>query len=195
MAVRAGDDRVILRDMEDGDIDPWCNWLLPHQEWHRWDAPYYPKPSVAEVEAMRTQMHRAAPAPQPAGLPDRLVIAGADNPDELLGVVTWYWESEETNWPRMGIAVYDPDVRGHGIGTSALRLWTTFLFGHPNASMRGAVRLDYATWSGNEPMVAVGRKLGFTEEARFRQARIVDGAFYDSVVMGVLRSEWQHRLD
>ncbi|MBD5787849.1 GNAT family N-acetyltransferase [Cellulosimicrobium terreum] len=53
------------------------------------------------------------------------------------------------------------------------------------------VRLDYATWSGNAPMLGVGRALGFTEEGRFRQARVVDGVRHDSVVMGVLRDEWE----
>jgi RimJ/RimL family protein N-acetyltransferase len=40
-------------------------------------------------------------------------------------------------------------------------------------------------------MLAVGRRLGFAEEARFRDAREVRGRCYDSVVMGVLRDEWE----
>jgi RimJ/RimL family protein N-acetyltransferase len=39
-------------------------------------------------------------------------------------------------------------------------------------------------------MCRVGQKLGWTEEGRFRLARIVAGVRYDSVVYGVLRSEW-----
>lgn len=209
MTTWTGDDRVILRDMEEPDIDPWCNWLLPHQEWHRWDAPYYRKPSAADVEATRVRLHRAAQAGRPIaespadaaapGLPEepprRLVIAASDDPARLLGLVTWYWESEATNWPRMGIAVYDPEVRGRGLGTAALRLWTSLLFDHRGMKARDVVRLDYVTWSGNERMLAVGRRLGFSEEARFRRARVVEGEYYDSVVMGVLRSEWRFGLE
>lgn len=40
-------------------------------------------------------------------------------------------------------------------------------------------------------MVRVGEKLGFTVEGRFRQARVVRGEVFDSVVLGVLREEWQ----
>ncbi len=40
-------------------------------------------------------------------------------------------------------------------------------------------------------MLRVGQKLGWTEEGRFRLARVVDGKHYDSVVYGVLRSEWE----
>ena len=40
-------------------------------------------------------------------------------------------------------------------------------------------------------MCRVGTRLGWTEEARFREARVVRGQRYDSVVYGVLRAEWQ----
>lgn len=114
--------------------------------------------------------------------PRRLVV---DVGGELVGTVAWYWESRETEWARMGVTVYDPAVRGHGIGRTALALWTSFLF-----ERTPWVRLDFATWSGNRAMLGVGEALGFAEEARFRQARVVDGVRHDSVVMGVLRHEW-----
>jgi RimJ/RimL family protein N-acetyltransferase len=37
----------------------------------------------------------------------------------------------------------------------------------------------------------VAVKLGFTEEARIRRARRVGGEYYDRMVYGVLREEWQ----
>lgn len=55
------------------------------------------------------------------------------------------------------------------------------------------VRLDFATWSGNTGMCRIGHKLGWVEEARFRQARQLRGQRYDSVVYGVLRAEWDAR--
>lgn len=104
----------------------------------------------------------------------------------MLGQVSWYWESKETDWRRLGIVIYDPASWNAGRGTEALRLWTTYLFA--TTSVR---RLDFATWSGNAGMLALGRRLGFVEEGRFREARVVDGRVYDSVVMGVLRGEWR----
>jgi RimJ/RimL family protein N-acetyltransferase len=105
--------------------------------------------------------------------------------DLLIGTVSWYWESEVTQWARMGIVLYDPDVRGRGVGREALALWTSFLFDRTDW-----VRLDLATWSGNQAMMTVATSVGFVEEARFRRARVVDGVRYDSVAYGVLREEW-----
>ncbi|QOS99219.1 GNAT family N-acetyltransferase [Brevibacterium sp. JNUCC-42] len=54
----------------------------------------------------------------------------------------------------------------------------------------GIVIYDSSYWSGNERMIGLAQKCGMHEEGRIRQARIVRGA-YDSIKMGILRSEWQ----
>ncbi|GAA3211335.1 GNAT family protein [Oerskovia jenensis] len=175
-----------LRGWRPADLAVFREWLRPHHEWHEWDGPYYPVPDDAQADA-RVAAIAQTPHGVVDGLPPRsAVIADAD--DHLVGTVSWYWESQETAWARMGIGVYDPAVRGRGIGREALALWTTYLF-----SATDWARLDFATWSGNAPMLGVGRRLGFVEEGRFRDARIVRGRRYDSVVMGVLRSEWDAR--
>jgi RimJ/RimL family protein N-acetyltransferase len=175
-----------LRGWRTADLAVFREWLRPHHEWHEWDGPYYPVPDGAQADEWVAALAQAPPGVVD-GLPPRsAVIADAD--DHLVGTVSWYWESQETAWARMGVGVYDPAVRGRGIGREALALWTTYLF-----SVTDWVRLDFATWSGNQPMLGVGRRLGFVEEGRFRDARVVRGQRYDAVVMGVLRSEWDAR--
>ncbi|WP_265522136.1 GNAT family N-acetyltransferase [Oerskovia flava] len=177
--------RARLRGWRPRDVSAYREWLRPEHEWHRWDGPYYPVPTDAEADAHVAGLPDSTRGDRSTGLPPgRAVVADVD--DRLVGTVSWYWESRETSWARMGIGVYDPAVRGHGVGREALALWTTYLF-----SVTDWVRLDFATWSGNGPMLAVGRALGFVEEARFRDARVVDGVRHDAVVMGVLRREWE----
>lgn len=201
---------VTLRGWTVLDLDAFRGWLRPEHEWHRWDGPYYPVPTQGQADALVAALARSSGLERAAGgeppsdpppvgedpsdgegppavghplPPGRLVV---DVGGALVGTVAWYWESRETEWARMGVTVYDPAVRGRGIGRTALALWTSFLF-----ESTPWVRLDFATWSGNDAMLGVGKALGFTEEARFRQARVVDGVRYDSVVMGVLRDEWR----
>lgn len=171
---------VALRGWTAPDLDAFRAWLRPEHDWHRWDGPYYPVLTDEDADALVSALAR--PSGGEALPPRRLVV---DVGGELVGTAAWYWESRETEWARMGVTVYDPAVRGRGIGRTALALWTTFLF-----ASTPWVRLDFATWSGNEAMLGVGKALGFVEEARFRQARVVDGVRHDAVVMGVLRGEW-----
>jgi RimJ/RimL family protein N-acetyltransferase len=183
-----GESRGIrLRHYTLADVDTYRRWLQPDKEWHRWNGPYGDLITVQEADAACARLagsiedgSYAMQAPV-----QRAAIVTAEAPDQLIGTVSWHWEAEESDWRRMGLAVYDPGIRGRGIGTAAFRVWTGYLF-----ATTDVVRLDYATWSGNERMLAVGRRLGFTEEGRFRDAREVRGERYDSVVMGVLRREW-----
>jgi RimJ/RimL family protein N-acetyltransferase len=178
--------RCVLRTGLPTDGPVLREWLRPHHDWHRWDGPYFPRPTEDEADRLAEQV-ATQPTDDGAGLPPRRAVVADPATDLLLGTVSWYWESEVTQWARMGIVLYDPAVRGRGIGRAALGAWTDLLFARTDW-----VRLDLATWSGNAAMTAVARALGFVEEARFRRARVVDGVRYDSVVHGVLREE---RLD
>lgn len=178
---------IVVRQFAVSDLDAYRFWLEPTQDWHLWDGPYFDKPDAEQVDASCERLRDAIElGTLSAEVPvRRAVIAASDAPATMLGTVSWHWEAEESDWRRMGLTVYDPAIRGRGIGTEALRIWTDYLF----ATTR-VVRLDYSTWSGNDRMLAVGHRLGFSEEARFRAAREVRGERYDSVVMGILRSEW-----
>jgi RimJ/RimL family protein N-acetyltransferase len=173
--------KVQLRSWQDSDRIPLLEALSPDRRWMKFDGPYFAKPSRDDLEGMV-----AAFSENFEGVARRLVISGPD--DQLLGLVSWYWESFETRWPGIGIVLYDDAVWGKGLGFDALGLWCEYLFS--NLDIR---RLDLRTWSGNKPMQRVALKLGFKEEARFRDARVVDGIIYDSVGFGILRAEWQAR--
>ena len=180
--------RCGLRDFARRDIAPFAAWQAPEHSWHDTNGPYFGRPTAAEGARVSGAMATLVERPVSALPVPRARLAVVDLTDRLVGVVTWHWESEETGWRRMGIVLFDPAVRGHGIGTEALALWTSYLF--ETTSVR---RLDFATYSGNMAMCGIGRRLGFTEEARFREARAWADQVHDSVVYGVLRVEWASR--
>lgn len=180
--------RLILRDLRYADLEPLAHWLHPEQAWHRLDGPYYPKMPAERIPAMIGKRAEAIATNEYPPLRERLMIARRDS-DALLGMVTRYWISEETNWVAIGIAIYDPEMWGKGYGYEALGLWCAYLF----ANEPRFVRLDLRTWSGNLGMMRVAEKLGFQQEAVFRKARIVDGEYYDGLGYGILREEWTAR--
>lgn len=108
----------------------------------------------------------------------------------MIGTVSWYWQSKATNWKSIGIVIYDEQYWGKGIGTDSLKLWIDYLF----ETAKEITRLDLRTWSGNERMISLAKKIGFKEEARFRKARIINGLHYDSIGMGILREEWHEMV-
>jgi len=181
--------KIRLRDWHEKDLAALRSQLDPARPWHDTNGPYFGRITPEEADAMTARMAELA-AKDPASLPhprDSLAIAELTT-DHLLGQTSWYWECEQTDWRRLGLVIYDEAYWGQGYGTDALRLWTSYLF-----AATDTLRLDFATYSGNPAMIAVGRRLGFVEEARFRQARRWPGGVHDSVVLGVLRDEWQHQ--
>jgi RimJ/RimL family protein N-acetyltransferase len=177
---------IVLRDFVLDDLSRYGDWQRPGHHWQEWDGPYYPRATETEVnakiEGMRDQIltHQF---PQPR---TSMVIADAVD-DRLVGLVTWYWQGQETNWVSIGIVIFDPADWGKGIGHAGLSLWIDYLF----QAMPTSVRLDMRTWSGNVGMMRLAEKLGFQLEARFRKARIVKGAYYDGLGYGILREEWE----
>lgn len=188
MALRIPGKQIVLRDYRREDIDTYIHWQQPGHRWQELDGPYYAKPDAEAVARIRERWLAYFDRGETPTLADprtQLAIARAGD-ENLLGVVTRYWISEETLWSAVGIVIFDPAHWGQGYGYEALGLWSQYLFdAHPDW-----VRLDLRTWSGNTGMLALARKLGYQQEACFRMARIVAGEYYDGLGYGVLRSEW-----
>jgi RimJ/RimL family protein N-acetyltransferase len=55
----------------------------------------------------------------------------------------------------------------------------------------GYQRVELDTWSGNERAIRAYRACGFQIEGRLRRSELVDGMYYDTILMGLLREEWQ----
>ncbi len=180
--------QLILRDWEETDLKAYAHWLKPGHEWKKLDGPYYPGPTTDEIpEIIENQQNAIEFADWPSPR-HQLIVVTPDN-NQMVGQVSWYWISEETHWPALGIVIYDPQNWRKGIGYEALGLWSDYLL----QTQPAFARLDLRTWSGNAGMMRLAQKLGYKEEARFRKARIVDGQYYDGMGYGVLREEWTAR--
>jgi RimJ/RimL family protein N-acetyltransferase len=79
----------------------------------------------------------------------------------------------------LGVALYDPEDRGNGVGTEAVRLLVGWLF------RQGAERVQGAAAMTNVPMRRVFEKLGFGEVARIK----VEGVA--QLLYAISRSDWQ----
>ncbi|WP_322904666.1 GNAT family protein [Paenibacillus campi] len=176
------DGNVMIRQTIEADAERL--WELAFRDesppWKQWDAPYYPHGALTYEQFVQQEKRYMI------GNPARWVI---ETNGELIGMISYYWEHEESLWLEMGIVIFQPAYWNGGYGTRALKLWIAHLF-----RTMPLVRVGYTTWSGNERMIQVGYKLGMTMEARLRKCRLYQGVYYDSIRMGILREEWEQHL-
>ncbi|HET7580922.1 MAG TPA: GNAT family protein [Bacillales bacterium] len=86
----------------------------------------------------------------------------------------------------IGMGIGSKKYWGKGFGSDALKTLVHYLFQTMNLNR---VQLD--TWSGNERAIRSYEKCGFVVEGRKRNHSFVDGKYYDTVLMGLLKEEYQ----
>lgn len=186
---------VKLRDWRYEDLLPYEAWLQPGHRWQEMDGPYEPPLTPVEIDEQIARISTVIES-DPLPTPRRRLVITLDAPEEahagelLIGTVSAYWEQQASWSIHVGISIFDPAHWAKGIGYAALGLWTQYLF----AELPPIVRLGLRTWSGNVGMVRLATKLGFQEEMRLRQARIVNGEYFDALGYGILRAEWAARF-
>jgi len=177
--------RIYLREIETKDLEDYYTLNHPSQRHHQFNGPYFEQETEDDLKETVQQIADRL-AKSELGLPDNQMIVELGS-EQLMGSVGWYWKSKETLWLEVGVLIFNDTYWGQGIATQALRLWIDKVF----AMQPTIVRIGFTTWSGNIGMCKVGEKLGMSQEACYRKARIVNGEYYDSVSYGILRDEWQ----
>ena len=181
--------KIRLRDISEHDFATYRYWQQPGHAWQDLDGPYYPKSTQEEIEKLIEAFKERIATEDWPEIRTHLMIAHPHT-NKLLGFVSRYWISQETNWAALGIVLFDPASWRKGLGYEALGLWMDYLF----SQFPEWVRLDLRTWSGNQGIIRLAYKLGYQQEACFRKARIVEGDYYDGLGFGILREEWNSRF-
>ncbi|MFE4037240.1 MULTISPECIES: GNAT family N-acetyltransferase [Priestia] len=178
-------EKVSLREATQEDVNELYYWKYEEkkQEAKKWNAPYIPERRLTKEKYINSWKKEYELFPS---VPRILAIIINE---KTVGTVSCYWVDKHTNWLETGIVIYDPDYWSGGYGAEAYRMWVDFLFESTHLH-----RLGMSTWSGNIRMIKTAAKIGMKEEARVREARIVNGEYVDSIKMGVLRREWNKKV-
>ncbi len=173
-----------FKQIDLSNVEEYAKLTTPDKKFHCFNGPYFKKETVQEHAAWFEQLcDRLKNGDLKGSDKNRLIVVE----EKIVGVCSWHWRSKETNWLEVGIIIFEDGNWSKGIGTVALGKWIDIVFAeHPEI-----VRIGLTTWSGNLRMVGLSEKIGLKREACYKNARIVDGQYYDSVSYGILREEWQ----
>lgn len=176
---------IIIRDIKLEDMEDYLHMNHPSRKFHEFNGPYFKRTTEEElIENVRVIKNKIKDGVEnPFG--QKKIIADKHT-DKIIGVVNWYWKSQETAWLEVGLAIFNEDYWGKGIGTIALKQWIDMVFNQ----RPDIIRIGLTTWSGNKRMMALAEKLGLNLEACYKSARIVKDEYYDSISYGILKKDW-----
>jgi RimJ/RimL family protein N-acetyltransferase len=170
-------ERVRLRPVQPGDLPKFAEWL-GDPEVRRWLAALNEAPTLQD-EVEWYEDSRANP--------DNVLWSIETLDGRLIGTtelrVTPYARRAE-----LGIAIQDKTQWNRGYGTETIRLLLEYGFEDLQLN-----RIELTVDEQNARGRRCYEKCGFTEEGLLRQHRLVDGQFGNTVMMSILRSEWQKR--
>lgn len=172
---------ILIKELQLNDFKEFTNICGLEKEWRKWNGPYFKKMTETEfqneINLLKKELFEMGHSTE------KVYIY---HEGRVIGKVNWYYKSIETHWIEVGIVIMDENYWNKGLGTEIMRLWMTKVF----ERFPEIVRLGFTTWSGNRGMMKIGEKLGLTREATYKNARIVEGKYYDSVSYGIQRDEF-----
>ena len=179
-------ENIILRDMQESDIEDYVRWFTAETRWSEADAPWEPIETDEETERKGwTEYYEAV-----KDMPEKAVRwkFEIEYKGKHIGWVSSYTIDENYEWiafdnikegqkvyRAVGIDICEPEFWAKGVGTAALRAFIDYYL------KNGFDALYTQTWSGNVRMLRCAEKLGFKECNRNVGIREVDGKKYDGL--------------
>ncbi len=170
---------IILRDYQETDIADDIRWMTVETAWQDWDAPWE-KDEEFDADKFRTKMlKRLETKPEDSDFRWAFEIDTKDGVH--IGGVNSYLIDAEYNWIpgrkgkglyTLGIDICESSYWYRGYGTQAFSAFILYM------NSQGITDLFTQTWSGNLPMLALAKRLGFDEVNRVKNYRVVRGRRY-----------------
>ena len=172
-------ERVTLRPTVDADYRHGYRWERD-PEMQYWAQGDYAPPNLTFEQY---KAHYVPPTGKP-GEADHFTIVA--RPETVIGFIGYFNADRRIGTVEVGIGIGEKAYWGAGYGREAMRLLLAHLF-----TDLGFQRVELETWSGNERAIRSYASCGYQIEGRLRRAELVEGVYYETIIMGLLREEWQ----
>jgi [ribosomal protein S5]-alanine N-acetyltransferase len=171
------DGRVVLRPVRESDRDERRShgW---HAEIERGYGHVVPTGPMTDEQAQEWYADRLARIDEP--------VWSIEVDGRLAGVAFLHTHVPEDRRARFAIGLLSPALQGRGIGRAA----TMLVLGHAFTAM-ALHRVDLRVLEFNTGAIACYRACGFVQEGRERESCLLEGEWYDDILMGVLEHEFR----
>ena len=163
-------DKVTLREITPSDIENYVNWYFYDKEWEEWDAPW--ERLEFKEEEIKIFFFSKMLKERQKEVKNFLQIV--TNKGKPIGWVSSYFIKGDKEKLAVGITIPPVEERGKGYGEDAIKAYIKYLSGYYK-------KIYMETWSGNERMMNVAKKIGFCEINREENFWENNGLNYDGV--------------
>lgn len=175
-------DKVILRDFIEADIEDKIYWETVEREWQLWDAPWENDEEVFDKEKYRSErLEWLAKEKDENRMRYGFQICINDESQKHIGWCNVYHIDDNYKYIKgngnctIGIGIPDLSSRRKGYATYSWDLLIQYLLNN------GIDEIYTQTWSGNNRVIGLMEKFGFEECNREYKIRIVRGQLYDGL--------------
>jgi len=185
-------DTIVLRYIQESDIDDYICWATIETEWRDWDSPWEWS-RYRDINAYNNgfiEQQRFA-----IKMPPKFIYRDLEIDDAItgrhIGWVKSYHMDDEREKTAVGIVLPSKGDRGKGFGERALVLYMTYLFNTKNRLTDSYTETLYAeTWSGNIAMIRLAGKIGFLEAERKAKRHEIKGKWYDDIIFSISKKHF-----
>ena len=170
---------IILRDLIENDIVDHLKWRQTEIEWQNWDAPWEKEDHFDSKEFSEKMLKKINNKLKDDDIHHSFQICLNNSEQTHIGWVNAYYISNNPNLTgklAIGIDIPSKNMRSHGFGILALKLFIEYL----QENEYNEIYLQ--TWSGNKSMIHVAKKLKFIEINRISDIRLVNEKSYDALI-------------
>jgi RimJ/RimL family protein N-acetyltransferase len=188
-------EKVILREFIEPDIEDFIRWETVETEWQLWDAPWEnDETNRFSPEAYRKKMEAYLSKPKKTNsLLKTLQICINNDQKTHIGWCNSYYINEKFEYSisegfcTIGINIPVEKARRKGYASAALKLLIEYYLSN------GIEDIYTQTWSGNERVLGLMRKLGFEECNRNINSRQVRGNLFDGLTFRLNKNRFYER--
>ncbi len=167
-------EKVLLRPLEERDLDLVACWRNDpnNRRFFFTTSVIYPAGQKKWYEHLITD-------------PNRFIFMIENKAGKPVGIVGLDKIDRRNQEAEAGPGLLDPNERGRGYVEEAIELLLNYAFGELN------LHRIYGSCFPFNKIIELLKLYGFVEEGVLRQAVFTQGRFYDKVILGLLREEWQ----